>query len=309
MRKVYVIVMMFILMFPSLNIFGYPGVMEIPFDYRIDDYPGENYVSFSRHTFVVLGLLDNYTRIELTIEERIERSRKLFIIEDMLDKAIESAGYKDDIVTSVMVEYDPPIFLIGIYNPDRVKVGLVKRVLDELGVSRNFTVIFYRMLTPISFDDWIRENIFSNKSIMRYIYDLAGRVFSNYSFPMKPWNSSMELRITYALDIDGGLTIFVYNPDPSMREIKEFVRGVREVIPEHVPIIFRFTDASRLKIRPDIEVISGKNDTISDYDGFDGYFDDDVGGYWGIDNYLIIGVILIALSTLIVIVRLKYRYS
>jgi hypothetical protein len=230
-------------------------VKELPYDLAFKDAPGENYVIFGAGSFLADRFLEHYSLANLSGDLLRERSEALFsLIEGHLKPALSEANLSDDVFITIRWAYDPPILLVGVYNPDPGKVGYISSLLESYRSEYyNYTYIMYRMLTPISMQGKLRR-IITNMSIVRSLYDLAGEVFNGWSFPSGTGGGSTfkEIRVEYLVGMDGGITIIVYKPNPTNEEISRWITGVRRYIPKDIPLIFQFREYNLPKIKPAI---------------------------------------------------------
>ncbi len=229
-------------------------VHELPFDMVIEDTPGENYVLLG-DTSPLGRLLKGFGKADLPQDEVALRDNLLYqLVYYTLEPAFKERNLSDDIDISKYAGYDPPVLLVGIYNPTTDKVNFTMSLLEKYkkmeytynSVHKNFTYIYilYRMLTPKSLLHRI-DMIAANMTIVNTLDKIAAEVFN------KP--EIMEEHLIYIIGIPNGLTIVVRKPDPSMEEIKNWFINIRKIIPEDIPIVTAFVSKNYLPYIPEPE--------------------------------------------------------
>ncbi len=207
---------------------GEPTVRELPFDMIYTDAPGENYIVFGTTT-VYAKFLRGFKKSELSAESRKMRSDLLYKFDkNVLEPAINERNLSDHIFTLVINSFDPPIILVGIYDPTPDKVEFIVSLLNRYKKDYyNYTYILFRMLRPLSWVEKYNELISSKGQL---IINMAREIFQNAS----------DLRVYASIDITMGLGIIILEPNPSIEQVRNWIASVREVIPEEIPIIFYF---------------------------------------------------------------------
>jgi|Deesub1362A_J573_1020465.scaffolds.fasta_scaffold00003_175 hypothetical protein len=202
------------------------------------DAPGENYIVFGSDGSVRERLLSSFTPVNLSLDVAKERSSRLLsLVTCIIEPILRENNLSDDIIILGHSGYEPPILLVGIYDPTPAKVELIASLLEKYrGDYYNYTYVFYRMLTPVSMQHRLRA-IVTNITIVRALYDLAGEVFQGWSFPENPLKDPEfpEARVYYIIGADGGMAIVVPKPNPTNDEIRQWITGVREIIQEDIP--------------------------------------------------------------------------
>lgn len=252
--------------------FGCGIVYDIPYDYKINDVPGENYVVINMEAPLP------YYRWVLRAKEEFnlkpakmpiyKRNEKILVLGSLLPRRIKpllaSEGMRigDDILIMPEVDFDPPLLLVGVYNPTPRKICVLKRVLDSFRSERyyNYKYIFYHMLTPLSMEDEIQE---LQRSIPWNVLEARARSIFGIS-DEEAWEIGVHyLNKSYivlgAESIVGGLEIDVLVPNPPMDKVHEWVVEVRKYVPEDMPVIFAFTEKRHIVGEPDVAVTPIKN--------------------------------------------------
>ncbi len=232
-------------------------VRELPYDMVFTEAPGENYIVFGTDDLLNSRFMSQYTPVNLSLDVVKERSSRLLsLVMGIIEPILRENNLTDDVIIYTSSDYEPPILQVGIYDPTSAKVGFVASLLEKYrGDYYNYTYVFYRMLTPVSMEDRLKA-IVTNMTVVKALYDLAGEVFQGWSFPKSPLNDPEfpEARVYYVIGAEGGISIVVRKPNPTDDEIRRWITGVREVIPEDIPLIFCFVDKDMPKITPLIEI-------------------------------------------------------
>jgi len=257
--------------------FGCGIVYDIPYDYKINDVPGENYVVINMEAPLP------YYRWVLRAKEEFnlkpakmpiyKRNEKILVLGSLLPRRIKpllaSEGMRigDDILIMPEVDFDPPLLLVGVYNPTPRKICVLKRVLDSFRSERyyNYKYIFYHMLTPLSMEDEIQE---LQRSIPWDVLEARARSIFGVS-DEEAWEIGVHyLNKSYIVlggeGMEGGLEIDVLVPNPPMDKVHEWVVEVRKYVPEDMPVIFAFTEKRYIVGEPDIGVTPIKKENTSE---------------------------------------------
>ncbi len=229
-------------------------VHELPFDMVITDAPGENYVLLG-DTSPLGRLLKGFEKADLPPDEVALRDNLLYqLVYYTLEPAFKERNLSDDIDISKYAGYDPPVLLVGIYNPTTDKVNFTVILLEKYnsiqyaynGVLKNVTYvsILYRILTPKSQLNGLND-IAANMTIVNTLDKIAAEVFNEPEI--------MEEHLIYIIGIPNGLTIVVRKPDPSIEEIKNWFTNIRKIIPEDIPVVTAFVSKNYLPYIPEPE--------------------------------------------------------
>jgi len=247
-------------------------VYDTPYDYKIDDVPEENYIVIDMkwplpdYRWISRAEKElNLKLAKISNQERNERMYRFMSLKSgKIKPLLANEGMKlgDDVLIIEEVDYEPPLLLVGVYNPTPRKICVLKEVLNSFRSEEyyNYKYIFYRMLTPLSMDNRIQE-------IMESIpWDkLEARARSIFGVSDK---EAWEIGIHYlnksyieggGEGILGGIEIFVLIPNPSRDKVHEWVEEVRKYIPKDMPIIFEFTEKRYIVGENDIGVTPIKN--------------------------------------------------
>lgn len=237
----------------TINYLSTDTVYE-PYDIKITGVPGENYVAFGnlKHYRILSEMEDKYIEMGYYIDEEKSKLVDVYLtqFERDLTRFAKENNLSDyiDVAKGYNVEKRIYSMLIGIYNPNRSVVNLIRSRLEEYeniltrDLNLRFPYVFFRSLM-------------TNSEIDKYL-DLFLNVTHDPKFHEELMaNMYKWLFIDYGRVL-GGIRVIVANSDAGISEYESWFRILRKYFPEHIPIVIViFPNECRDKpiIVPDIE--------------------------------------------------------
>ena len=291
-------------------------VYDIPYDYRIDDVPGENYIIINMkaplpdYRWVIRAEEELNLKIaKISLHEGNTRVLKLSsLISDKIKPLLASEGMKlkDDILIIPDHHFEPPLLMVGVYNPTPRKICILKEILDSFRNEEyyNYKYIFYRMLTPLSMDDKIQE-IF--KSLPWDDLEAKARSIFGVS-DEEAWELGVHVFnktwiVVGGEGITGGMEIDILVPNPPKDKVHEWVVEVRKYIPEDMPVMFAFTERKYIVGEPEIGTTPIINKNVSETPA-----EEDVNEKYGGNSQLFYSLAIIIAGLIVISTFIITRY-